>query len=89
MAPLVKTPVKTPDQAVHAAARITGLDAADLARLLSPARTEARRRRINRRHRQVMKLRAQGLTDGQIGKRVGYHEKHVARIIGRELRRAA
>lgn len=80
---------KTPDQAVRAAARITGLDAADLARLLSPARTEAKRRRVNRRHRRVMRLRAKCLTDREIGERVGYHPKHVARIIGRELRRAA
>ena len=80
---------KSPDQAVHAAARTTGLEAADLVRLLSPARKEAKRRQVNRRNRRIMRLRARGYSDKEIGERVGLHGKSVARIIGQELRRAA
>lgn len=75
-----------PQEAAIAAARQEfGLEAEHLRDLLRTAQRTLERRRRVRRNRRMLKLRAEGKSDVEIGAAVGLHPKSVNRILSEAL----
>ena len=80
---------RTPDEAYRIVQAMTGLRDDTMAEVVRYAKGALARRQRSIRNRAIMKLVRKGWHDREIADKYKLHEKHVARIIGVERRRAA